>query len=248
MSPCSSARAARSLLARLSYLFRRRDALQRLASPSSSGAISPDSRFTRLSLRHTLASPDSPGSFTDFHQESSRKLPRRPAFVPLISGPPISRREAAARVVLSGSGQHKEVTTPNRSSNPISNTCIASVAICRRNVSCCPSAESGGNHRLVMPKTPFADTNVGGPLSTDRCICHRQICRTALRHGTALAHRDRSREFGPHRRVSRCPTHALRAGRRSVSVRRRFSIRMTFGQLSFGSFSSSFYDSGRFST
>jgi hypothetical protein len=131
-------------------------------------------------------------------KKSPRKLPRRPALVPLIFRPPMSRRAAEARswsgsrsdlrvrgrkVEVRGlefdlqlgtavkNGQHEKVTTANCSSNPISNTCAASVATVRGN--------SNGNRRWTMPKPPLADTNRGGPLSLDCCVCRRQICRRA---------------------------------------------------------------------
>ena len=187
-------------------LFRSRDAVHGLASHLR--IIIPEPSPQPAGTSEDLSQGQS--SRGPSHQESSSKLPRRPALVPLISRPPFSRRVAAVRLSplasqlwasqsrasgsemncpapsglletgrgttkklspsLYSSGQQQKVTTPNRSSNPISNTCIASVVTRWRN--------SGGNRRLAMPETPFADTNSGGPLSTDRCICRRQICRT----------------------------------------------------------------------
>jgi hypothetical protein len=135
-----------------------------------------------------------------------------------------------------------------------------------------------------MPKTPFADTNPGGPLNTDRCICRRQICRNSAacprQRGALIALLDRSRlsrlscrrlscrRRFPLRRASTTPraqqvclttpyslnahsltahsltAHSLTAPYRWCGPRSScadvLSVQMTFGQLSFGAFSSAF--------
>ena len=80
-------------------LFRSRDAVHGLASHLR--IIIPEPSPQPAGTSEDLSQGQS--SRGPSHQESSSKLPRRPALVPLISRPPISRRVAAVRLSLSAS-------------------------------------------------------------------------------------------------------------------------------------------------